>query len=116
MVNGCVCIESKFLLWKTLRTSFQMAIDALRQQVVEAQGHSGRFACSVGWIRVSDTVDGCNQSDMPFSGSLTSLFLVGQTTRRWCSWYRRYRISTSKMEVGDLRGEKHPPHGTPQKK
>ena len=37
MVNGCVCIESKFLLWKTLRIRFQMAIDVLRQQVVEAQ-------------------------------------------------------------------------------
>jgi len=37
MVNGCVCIESKFLLWKTLRIKFQMAIDVWRQQVVEAQ-------------------------------------------------------------------------------
>lgn len=37
MVNGCVCIESKFLLWKTLRIRFQMAIDVWRQQVVEAQ-------------------------------------------------------------------------------
>lgn len=86
MVNGCVCIESKFLLWKTLRTSFSMAIDVCCQQVVEAQRHAGRFACLVGWISVPDTVDGCNQSGMPFSGSMTSLFLVGQTTRRWCSW------------------------------
>ena len=35
------------------------------------------FACSVGWTRVADTVDGCNQSGMPFSGSMKSVVTNG---------------------------------------
>ena len=50
------------------------------------------FACLVGWIRVADAVDGCNQSGMPFSGSMKSVVTNGTNYQALVTSYKDFNL------------------------